>query len=82
MFVLKSERTPFSKLSIKLEQKSQMPCTWKNNYPSHLSPLSQLSIKKKKSNVLMKILPLYSHPLLRLTDKCEILSVVGTSGGP
>lgn len=39
-------------------------------------------LKKKKSNVLMKILPLYSHPLLRLTDKCEILSVVGTSGGP
>lgn len=38
--------------------------------------------KKKKSNVLMKILPLYSHPLLRLTDKCEILSVVGTFGGP
>lgn len=42
--------------------------------------ISQL--KKMKSNVLMKILPLYSHPLLRLTDKCEILSVVGTSGGP
>lgn len=54
MFELKSERTPLTKLSIKLEQKA----------------------KCQKLHIL------YIHPLPRLAEKCEILSVIGTSGEP
>lgn len=53
MFELKSERTPLTKLSIKLEQKAK--CL------AHF---------------------VYIHPLPRLAEKCEILSVIGTSGEP